>query len=132
MAVKGATNVHITYATNSLDPYLNQAAMQAALDNIDVTNFDSTAKEYITGYSEWTIPLSGFWDSVLDGYLAPDAVTPGTKRTAVIAFTDDGAVTVTYTWTTNAEIENYEISATPTEAITWSCNLRLSGAPGRT
>jgi len=63
--------------------------------------------------------------------LAPDAVTPGTKRTAVVTYSN-GSSTVTYTWTSNAEVGNYQISAAPGGAITWTATLTLSGAPTRT
>lgn len=132
MAVKAVGNTTVSYNGNDITAYCNSADLQAALDNIDVTNFASTAKEYLTGFGEWTINLSGLWSSTFDGYVAPDAVTPGTKRTAYIAF-DGGATTVTYTWTSNAEIGDYQIrSSSPTEAITFSAVLRLSGAPSRT
>jgi len=129
--VKGAGHVAITFDGNALTAYVNQASMQAAIDSIDVTDFASTAKEWLTGFADWTIPLSGHWDPTLDGYLAPDAITPGTKKTAVVAL-DDGSTTITYTWSTAAEIDNFTIDASnPSEAITWSANLKLSGAPAR-
>lgn len=131
MAVKAVGNTTVTYNSNDITAYCNTADLQATLDNIDVTNFASTAKEYLAGFGEWTINVGGLWSSTLDGYLAPDALTPGTKRTATIAF-DGGATTVTYTWTSNAEIGDYQIrSSSPTEAITFSAVLRLSGAPSR-
>ena len=129
--IKAAGNVVPTYNAQALTAYCNTASLASALSTIDVTDFASTANEYITGFAEWTVPLGGHWDPTLDGYLAPDAVTPGTKRTFSIAF-DDNTTTVTYTWTSNAEIENYTVDASsPTEGITWSCDLKLSGAPVR-
>ncbi len=129
--IKAAGHVIPTYNSNALTAFVNTASLAAALSQIDVTDFASTANEFITGFSDWTTPLGGQWDPALDAFLAPDAVTPGTKRTFSIAF-DDGTTTVTYTWTTNAEIENYTVDASsPTEGITWSCDLKLSGAPVR-
>ncbi|KKN74775.1 hypothetical protein LCGC14_0386680 [marine sediment metagenome] len=129
--VKSAGHVAVTYNSNALTSYINSASMQAALNTIDVTDFASTANEWLTGFAEWTIPMGGQWDPTLDGYLAPDAVTPGTQRTCVIAF-DDGGTTVTYTWTSNGEIENYSVDASdPSGVIMFSCDLKLSGAPNR-
>lgn len=130
MAVKAETNATVTYNSNALTAYCNQADVAAAIDQLDVTDLASTAKESLTGFAEWTISLGGFWDATIDGYLAPDAVTPGTKRTAVIAYNDD-TTTVTYTWTSNAEIRNYNISAQVGSPLTWTAELMLSGAPGR-
>lgn len=128
--VKGATHTTCTYNSNALTAKCNQADLQATLDNLEVTNLGSTGKEYLTGTTEWTIRLQGYWDATLDGYLAPDAVSPGTKRTGVITF-NDGTTTVTYTWTSNAEIANYQIQSQPSQAITFTAELRLSGAPTR-
>lgn len=131
MAVKGQGNVAVTYASNALTNYCNQADLSATLEDIETTHFGSTGRESIVGTSTWTISLGGDFDSVVDGYLAPDAITTGTKRTAVITFTDDGGTDVSYTWTSNAEIGDYNITATPTGKIEWSATLRLSGAPTR-
>lgn len=131
MAVKSEGNVTVTYNSNALTAYCSSADVSATIDQLDATNLASTAKESITGFGEWSIALGGQWDSVVDGYLAPDAVTPGTKRTAVIAYTDDGDTTVTYTWTSNAEIQDYSISSATGGLISWSATLMLSGAPSR-
>jgi hypothetical protein len=67
----------------------------------------------------------------LDGFLAPDAGS-GTKRTVVIVYTE-GSSTVTYTWTASGsnggEIENYAIQSPANGLRTFSCDLKLSGAP---
>jgi len=132
MAVKGMGNFTLTYNSNALTNYCNTADLSATIEDLETTHFGSTGRESIAGIATWAISMGGDFDSVIDGYLGPDAVTPGTKRTAAIAFDDDGGTTVTYTWTTNAEIGDYNITATPTGKIEWSGTLRLSGAPTRT
>lgn len=130
-AVKSEGRVTVTYNSQNITQYCNSADLQAAVDRLEVTDLASTGKEYIAGIGEWTISLGGYWDSTLDGYLAPDAVTPGTKRTGVIAFTDAAATTITYTWTSNAEIQDYSITSAVGGAIEWSATLALTGAPSR-
>lgn len=130
-AVKTEGKVVVTYNSNNITAYCNSADLQAAIDRLEVTDLASTGKEYVTGVGEWTISIGGYWDSTIDGYLAPDAVTPGTKRTASIALTDAGATTVTYTWTTNAEVQDYSITSATGGVIEWSATLALSGAPSR-
>lgn len=129
-ARKTRGNVTVSYNSNALTNYCNQAELGATVERIETTHFGSTAKESIAGDTEWTIPLSGDWDNTLDGYLAPDAVTPGTKRTAVIAFVGS-TQTVTYTWTSNAEIQDYKVSGQIGGKLQWSATLALSGAPTR-
>lgn len=130
-AVKSEGRVTVTFNSNNITQYCNSADLQAAIDRLEVTDLASTGKEYISGVGEWTISLNGYWDSTLDGYLGPEAVTPGTKRTGVIAFTDAASTTVTYTWTSNAEIQDYNITSAVGGAIEWSATLALTGAPSR-
>ena len=131
MAVKAEGNVAVTYNSNALTAYCNQSDLSSTISALDATDFSSTGKEYVNDTPEWSIAVGGHWDSTLDGYLAPDAITPGTKRTATIAFTDSGSTTITYTWTSNAEIADYAVNAATGSLITWSGTLRLSGAPSR-
>jgi len=131
MATKVEGNVTVTYDGNAITDYCNSADLAAALDKLESTNFGSSAKEYVTGFTEWTISLGGQWSSTLDGYLGPDAVSPpGTQVTTAIAYTE-GGTTVTYTWTTSSSIENYTISSATGGLIEWSADLFLSGAPSR-
>ena len=129
-AVKGALNCNLTFNGTEITAHLSQADLQATVGQLEVTNLDSTGKEFLTEPTEWIINFNGFWNATLDGVVGPEAVTPGTKRTAVIAFIN-GASTVTYTWTANAEVASYNITAPATGILACTGGLRLSGAPGR-
>ena len=128
---KAQGNVTCTYNSNAVTNYINQADLQSTLQQIEVTTLGDTGKVNIVDAAEWSIALGGPWHPTLDGYLAPDAVTPGTSRTAVITYSN-GSSTVSYTWTSNAQIGDYQVQAAPGRAITWSASLILSGAPTRT
>jgi len=128
---KAQGNVTCTYNSNAITAYVNQADLQSTLQQIEVTTLGDTGKVNIVDAAEWSIALGGPWHPTLDGYLAPDAVTPGTSRTAVITYSN-GASTVTYTWTSTAQIGDWQVQAAPGGAITWSATLVLSGAPNRT
>jgi hypothetical protein len=130
MAVKSLGNVVVTYNSVDITQYCSQADLSATIERLDTTNLASTAKESIAGDAEWTIAVSGSWAVALDTALAVDAVTPGTSRTATIAF-DGGASTVTYTWTSTAEIQDYKVTSATGAFIAWSGTLSLSGAPTR-
>ena len=129
-ARKSRGNVVVSFNSTALTAYCDGADLDAAIDQLETTNLASTGAESIAGDPKWSIKLSGMWDNALDAVIGPEAVTPGTKRTAYIALTGSGA-TITYTWTTNAEIENYTISSKTGSFITFSATLALSGAPGR-
>lgn len=130
-ARKSRGNVVVSFNSNNITAYLDSADLEATIDQLETTNLASTAAESTAGDPSWSIKVGGMWDSTLDGYIGPEAVTPGTKRTASIALTGSGA-TVTYTWTSNAEIGDYTINSAVGDFIKFSATLTLSGAPTRT
>jgi hypothetical protein len=132
MAVKALQNITITYDGDSLEEHLSQASLEAVIAEIDVTVLSSAAGEKIAGLGNWSVPVSGFWSSTLDGYLAPDAVSPpSTLKTLVVVIGPSGSQ-VTFTWTANAFLSNYRINAdNPGGAITWTGTLSVSGNPVR-
>lgn len=126
---KVAGNVTVTYNSNALTNYLNTSSINAVVNVIDTTDFgDSNATTSIAGLSDWNVPIGGPWDSVLDGYLAPDLIAPPTTLRTLVIVID----TVTFTVTTNAFIQNYTIdSSSPSDGIKWTGDLKISGAPVR-
>ena len=127
---KAQGNVTCTYNSNALTNYINQADVASTLQQIDVTTLGDTGKVNIVDAAEWSISLGGPWHPTLDGYLAPDAVTPGTKRTAVITYSN-GSSTVTYTWTSNAEIQSISLDDSVGSMHKGTVTFALSGAPSR-
>lgn len=128
MAKKALGNITITYDGDSLEEHLNQASLEAVIAEIDTTVLSSTAGEKIAGLGNWSVPVGGLWSATLDGYLGPDAVSPPSTLKTLVVTID----TVTYTWTANAFLSNYRVSAdNPGGAITWSGTLSVSGNPTR-
>lgn len=130
-ARKARGNTVVSFNGTAITAYCDQADVDAAIDQIETTNLASTGAESTAGDPKWSIKVGGMWDNALDAVIGPEAVTPGTKRTAYIAYTGSSA-TITYTWTSNAEIENYTITSQVGSMIKWSGTLALSGAPSRT
>ncbi len=130
-ARKSRGNTAASFNGTAITAYCDQADLDATINQIETTNLASTGAESTAGDPKFSIKLGGMWDAALDAVLGPEAVTPGTKRTAYIAYTGSSA-TVTYTWTSNAEIENYAITSAVGNMIKWTATLALSGAPTRT
>ena len=128
---KARGNVVVYYNSQNITQYCDSSDLDDAIDQMETTNLASTGVETVAGDPKWTIKLSGMWDNAIDAILAPDAVTPGTKRTAYVAYTGSSA-TVTYTWTSNAEIANWKIPSKVGDFIKFNCDLALSGTPNRT
>jgi hypothetical protein len=131
MGVKGAKNATLTLNAVNLTAYIDQLDMNAAIAELETTNLDSEAQEFIPGLPGWDGSFSVTkWDKVVDDVLGPLAITPALV-TAILAFKDASGDTITYTWTTTAFVTGYGISAAATGKITSSPTLRLSGKPGR-
>ncbi len=130
-ARKSRGNVVVNFNGTALTAYCDGADLDMVIDQLETTNLASTGAESTAGDAKFSIKLSGMWDNALDAVIGPEAVTPGTKRNASIALTGSSA-TVTYTWTANAEIENYTIGSKTKAFITFNATLALSGAPTRT
>ena len=135
--IRAMSNVIVMYgadgASVDITGACNTAQLNATVNEIETTTLASTGKETTPGQSEWKIEVGGPWSLALDNVLGPDVVTPpATKRDASIQFGQTGNQ-VLYTWDTNAFVSNYSIDpSNPSEAITWSGTLVLSGSPTRT
>lgn len=129
-ARKSRGNVTFTFNSVALTNYCNQADLSAEVERIETTHFGSTAAESIAGDTTYTITAGGDWDTALDTAIAPEAITTGTKRTAVLVVTGSTGA-VTYTWTSNAEVTSYTVSSSIGDKITWQAEFALSGAPTR-
>lgn len=127
-ARKSRGNITCTFNSVALTNYMNQAELGMAVDRLETTHFGSTGAESIAGDTTFTFSMGGDWDTALDTALAPEAITTGTARTAVIAFVGSTG-TVTYTWTSKSEVQDYTITGAVGDKITWSATLVLNGAP---
>lgn len=132
MAVKARTNITCTYDSLAITNYLNTVSVEAIVNAIDTTHLGSTGEEKIAGTGGWKVPVGGDWAKALDDKLGVDVVTPpSTLKTLVVVIGASGSQ-VTYTWTTNAFVGGYTVTAAdPNGKLTWSGTLEVSGAPGR-
>jgi len=131
MGVKGPKNCTFTFNSVNLTAYVDQVDLNAAVAELETTNLDSTAQEFIPGLPSYDASIGVTkWDKVVDNVMGA-AVTSPTKSTAAIAFKDASGDTITYTWTNEAFVTGYNISAAATSKITSGPKFRLSGAPSR-
>jgi hypothetical protein len=129
-ARKSLGNATVTYNAVNITQYLKQSDLDSTVNRLETTNLTSTGAESIADSTTYSVSFNGFWDKALDDVIAPDVITLGTQRTAIITFVGSTG-TVTYTWTSKAEIENWKISAAAGQFISCSGALALNGAPVR-
>ena len=128
--VKAQGNSFLSYNGNELKTFLASIKLTADGQTIDVTTLGDTAKAVIADDTAWSIVAEFYWDSTVDGYLMPDALAPGTKRTLIYAH-DDNVNTITLTWTSNAEIQSISLDDSVGSMHKGTVTFALSGAPGR-
>lgn len=131
--IKANNNVRVKYNGNIITEYLNEFELASTISEIETTHLASTTQTYIPSMAEYSLSLSGDWRSAFDAIFGPDTVTP-ILRDVVISFSNGSGLAnsaVSYTWTANAFITGYNISASSGDKITHSATLRLSGPPAR-
>ena len=127
---KAQGNSSLTYNSNELKTYLASIKLSADGQTIDVTTLGDTAKAVIADDTQWSITADFYWDATVDGYLMPDALAPGTKRTLVYQH-DDDTTYVSLTWTSNAEIQSISLDDSVGSMHKGTVTFALSGAPVR-
>lgn len=141
--VRAMSNVQVKYGdtlalAEDITAACNSAQLAATVNEIETTTLASTGKVTTPGQTEWRIECGGPWSKGLDEIFDPDVISPPTTKRFVSIYFGQTGNRVTYTWdpaTAGAPggyISNYTIDATnPSEALTWSGTLVLSGAPTR-
>ena len=127
---KAQGNSSLTYNSNELKTWIASIKLTADGQTIDITTLGDTAKAVIADDTAWSITADFYWDSTISGYLEPDALTPGTKRTLVYR-TDDDTTYRTLTWTSNAEIQSLSLDDSVGSMHKGTVVFALSGAPQR-
>ena len=126
-AIKAAGNITLTLGGTSFTSAVSDLQLQAAVAELETTNLASTAQEYIPGLASWDgsftiVNHTTALDTVLYGMLS-------TMATAVLAFTDAAAATVTYTWTSLAFVTGYNVGGSPSGTLGSSPTIRFAGPP---
>lgn len=137
MPIKTLTNMVVTYNSQDISAYLNQASLEIIKDAIDTTNLASTAKENTPAPPGFSVPIGGFWMAALDAILGVDAAATSDTLRALIVQIGPSGNRATYTRTASgnlgAFVSDYKIDASdPMGVITWSATLSVSGAMTRT
>ena len=135
-ANKSQGNTTVTFNSNALTNYMRNVTVSANGNEIDITSLGDTAAVSLTDNPTWEVSGElAYWDSTVDGYLTPEIITPGTKRTLAVA-RDDGTSTVILTWTAagnnGAEIGQLSLPSAVGAAHGMSVTFKCSGAPTRT
>jgi hypothetical protein len=77
MGVKGPKNCTFTLNSVNLTAYVDQVDLNMAVAELETTNLDSSAQEFIPGLPSYDASIAVTkWDKVVDDVLGPLALTP--------------------------------------------------------
>lgn len=130
MPVKSNPNIELTYDSNNITQYCDQATMDATVEAIEATNLASAATVTTPGDTTYSYDMGGDWALALDAIFGPDAIDPSTLRTFVAAIGASGSQ-ATYTWTSGAFVSNYKVAAQAGANLKWTAKLNLTVAAVR-
>lgn len=88
----------------------------------DATAFGANSRSYVATLADGRLTASGFWDSALDGYLAPDL---GVSRAFV--YGPQGSTTPDVRYTGSAILVSFEVGDEVDGIIEWSAEWQITG-----
>lgn len=106
-----------------ISTYLTGDGLQRTSDLVDVTTFQATSKSYIAGWKDGKIPLAGFWDPTVDGYLS--GVYAGTA--GAFEFYPAGTASGNVKYSGSAICPTYEINSDIGDANKFTAELQVIG-----
>ena len=114
----------------NIGPYLTSVDFSMENDTHDTTTLGDEAHEYITGLTNATITLNGFWDktatvgsaTVLDTLFGLDAVTVGFE------YGPEGNTSTNVKYSGECILQSLDYSSPVADLITFTATLQVSGA----
>lgn len=112
-----------------LSAYLTSAGMPRSGDTSEVTTLGSSAKSYIPGLVDGTIPIEGPFDGTVDGYLSG---LLGYATARAFVYQPQGTTTGLPKYTGTCILTSYEPTTPVDDAGTFSAEFQITGAVTRT
>lgn len=112
-----------------LDPYLNSVEFTRSNDTHDVTCFGAEGHVFVTGLTDGSISLEGFWDktalvgtaTVLDGLVDLDTPTLGFE------YGPEGRTTGQVKYSGECILEDLQYSSSVSDVVNFSASLQITG-----
>jgi len=121
----GKQTVVFINGTN-MSAFLNSASSTMAIETAETTTFGDQDKTYITGLSDGTVSMSGFFDSTAG---ASDAVLSGMIATAdnAVSIFPQGNVITRPATVVNGQMTAYDISSPVGDVVALSAEVQADG-----
>lgn len=128
MAFSHGKDATLSVDGSDISAYTDNVSFSRDLDTAEVTAFGDDDKEFLGGLRGATLTASGSYDNTSS--TGSDAVLHGAFDGATVAwsYSPDGG-TVTYSG--NAFVTSYQVSAPVSDKVSWSASLTISGSVTR-
>ncbi len=110
--------------------YCRQASLPRELDLLDVTTFGATSKQYLLGFADATVSLSGPWTRAQDQMFTAiyDAFRAGTLASVSFEYHPEGTDSGDVKHTCELVMTSYEPGSSVEQEIEWSAEFQVTGA----
>jgi predicted secreted protein len=119
-----------TTTRQDISCYLMSVTLPRSADTVEVTNFCSSAKEYLAGLRDATVSFEGIWDPTVDGIL--EGILGVEKDFWYYPGTTDATNTQFIQYTGSAILTAYEVPTAVDAAVTFSGEMQVTGVITRT
>lgn len=120
-----------TGTLRDLSTYVNDIGFPRSIETAETTTFQASgsAKTFITGLTDASISISGFFDSTSDGYLAG---VLGQAATLSFEYGPAGSTAGNIKYTGECIMTSYEVSASVGDSVQASADFQVTGPVTRT
>lgn len=132
MAAVHGKDAHWTWNSVNLSPYMTEGTLSMEVENAETTTMGDSYVERLSGIKDWSVDVSGVWsgtaaevDATLGGAIGTSAAGLFKGNSAAV-----GANNPSYSG--NAILTSYEISADIGDAVAWSATFEGNGTLTRT
>lgn len=122
-----------TVNTKELSAYLTQADISNSVDMAETSTMGSEAKSYVSGLSDATISIAGFYDST--GTTGPDAVLNalvGGDSSTTFEYGPEGGTSGKVKYSGNCFLTSYNVTAPVGDVVGFAADFQVTGAVTKT
>lgn len=113
-----------------ISTYCRQVSMPRELDLLDVTTFGATSKQFLSGFADATVSMSGPWTRAQDQMFTAvyDAFRAGTLASVSFEYHPEGTTAGDVKHTCELIMTNYEPGSDVDQEVEWSAEFQVTGA----
>lgn len=114
-----------------ISTYCNSLELPREMEEIDVTTFGATFKDFIPGFAEGTVTMGGPWTRALDNHMSPifTAFQNETITGVTLVYGPEGSTSGDVKYTAELRMLNYSgPKADIGSALEWDAEFRVTGA----